>query len=595
MQNSSFIKSLLNLTLLIGILIFVNIIASFYYSAIDLTEDKRFTLNEATYKLVEELDDAVTIEILLEGDFPSSFKRLQSATSDLITKLRSNSSMINVRWVNPMSGTKEENIENGERLQKDGIYPINLTNTGRGGAVRKKMLVFPYAVVRYKGDKMIIKLLESTGKYNTDFSKAEEINSSINLLEYKFANAIHKLQIKTRPRVLLLTGHGELQRPWTESFEASMFEYYDIWRLDLDKVTYIDTNVHVLIIPKPLKPFGDKHLFMIDQYVMNGGKVIWLVDALNMELDSMRRRGAFMPNEHKLDISNLLFSYGARINQNLVLDWESTVIPIDVSAIPGQPDIKARKWFYHPKLKPYMTPLDAQETGENNIQHPIVQNLEFVDSRYPASIDTIKTEKYIKKTPLLRTSKYSKVQYPPVRVNFGILDQGIGQEAFTKGNQNVAVLLEGAFSSYYKNRVPDSMRLALNTMGQPYKEEGVSTKMVVISDGDIIKNDVYRTQRGDIYRTKEHPKGRPMELGLNRYDNFIYGNNDFLMNCIEYMIDNKGIIAARNKEIKLRPMDQERAFREETKWQVINLIVPIIILVIFGLFYTTIRRNRFGK
>jgi ABC-2 type transport system permease protein len=582
MQNSRFIKSLLNLILLIGILIFINIIASFYYGSVDLTEDKRFTLNEATYKLIEELDDAVTIEILLGGDLPSSFKRLNEATSDLITKFRSNSSMINVRWINPMSGTKEENIENGKRLQKDGIYPINLTNAGRGGAVRKAMLVFPYAVIRYKQEKKIINLLETTGAYNTDYTRAEAINPSINLLEYKFANAIHKLQLMNRPRMVLLTGHGELQRPWTESLEAAMFEYYDYWRLDLNKVAHIDTNIHVVIIPKPLRPFGDKHLFMIDQYIMNGGKVIWLVDALNMELDSMRGMGAFMPNEHKLDINNLLFNYGVRINPNLVLDWESTVIPLDVSSIPGQPDIRARKWFYHPKLKPYMTPLDAQETGQNSIQHPIVQNLEFVDSRYPASIDTIKTESYIKKTPLLRTSKYSKVQYPPVRVSFGIMDQGIGQEAFTKGNQNVAVLLEGSFSSYYKNRVPDSMRVALNAMGQPYKETGVATKMIVISDGDIAKNDV-------------SPNGKPMPLGYNRFDKFNYGNKDFLMNCIEYMIDNKGIIAARNKEIKLRPMDQERAFREETKWQVINLVVPIVILSLFGFLYTTIRKNRFGK
>ncbi len=244
MQNSNFIQSLVNLVLVLGIMIFINIISSFYYSDIDLTEDKRFTLNPATYQLVEELDDALTIEVLLEGDFPSSFKRLQNATADLLSKFRSRNSSINVRWVNPMGGTKEENIENGKKLGEDGIFPINLTNSGRGGNVREAMLAFPYAIIRYKQQQRIISLLESTGGYNRDYSRMEAINPSINLLEYKFANAIQKLQMKTRPRMVLLTGHGELQRPWTESLEAAMFEYYDIARLDLDKVTHIDTNIH---------------------------------------------------------------------------------------------------------------------------------------------------------------------------------------------------------------------------------------------------------------------------------------------------------------------------------------------------------------
>jgi len=583
MQNSRFIQSLVSLVLVLGSLIFVNIISSFYYGSLDLTEDKRFTLNQATYELVEELDDAVTIEVLLEGDFPSSFKRLQNATADLLSEFRSHNSSINVRWVNPMSGTKEENIENGKKMAEDGIYPINLTKQARGGASKEAMLAFPYAIIRYKQQQRVIPLLEATGGYNRDYTRMEAINPSINLLEYKFANAIQKLQMKSRPRMVLLTGHGELDRPWTESLEAAMFEYYDIARLDLNNVTYIDTNIHVVIIPKPIRPFGSKHLFMIDQYVMNGGKVIWLVDALNMESDSLQMAGVFMPNQHNLDINDFLFNFGVRVNPNLVLDWECTVIPVNVSPTPDKPQIESRKWFYHPKVYPYMTPLDAQETGYNTIQHPIVQNLDFIDTRYPASIDTLKTANYIKKTPLLRTSQYSKVQFPPVRVSIDIMDKGIGQDAFTKGNQNVAVLLEGSFSSYFKGRVPPGMDSALNKMGQPFKAEGVPNKMIVISDGDIAKNAMNPQTR------------KPLPLGVNPFDGYNYGNKDFLMNCMEYLIDNKGIIAARNKEIKLRPLDQERAYEEEFQWQLINMVMPIVVLAIFGFLYIFTRRKRFGS
>lgn len=586
MKNKRFAQSFINLILVLGILLFANIIANFYYTDIDLTEDKRFTLNEATYDLVENLDDVVSIEVLLEGDFPSSFKRLQNATANLLNKLRSRSSSIQVRWINPMSGTEEENIENGKRLADDGVYPINLTKSARGGNVRKAMLAFPYAIIRYKQKQRIIQLLETTGGYNKDYTRMEAINPSINLLEYKFANAIHKLQLTSRPRMVLLTGHGELQRPWTSSLEAAMFEYYDYARLDLNKVTHIDTNIHVVIIPKPIRPFDEKHLFMIDQYVMNGGKVIWMIDPLNMEQDSLRRMGMHMPSEHPLNLNNMLFNYGVRVNPNLVLDWESSVIPVNVSPTPDRPQIESRKWFYHPKVYPYQTPLEAQESGHSTVQHPIVKNLDFVDTRYPASIDTIKTATYIKKTPLLRTSQYSKVQFPPVRVSIDILDKGIGQEAFKKGNQNVAVLLEGAFSSFYKNRVPKQMEEALNQLGQPFRATGQPTKMIVISDGDIAKNAVRRGPNG---------QPEPLPLGLNPFDNYNYGNRDFLMNCLEYMIDNKGIIAARNKEIKLRPLDQERAFDEELYWQFINLVLPLVILLIFGAAYVFVRQRRFNR
>jgi len=582
MKNKAFLQSVVNIILVLGIVVFANIVANFYYTDIDLTEDKRFTLNQATYDLIAELDDDVTIEVLLEGNFPSSFKRLQNATSNILNKFRSYNSMINIRWVNPMSGTKEENEENGKRLQEDGIYPLNLTNSNREGNVKEAMLVFPYAIIRYKQRKSIIPLLETTGSYNQDYTRMEAINPSINLLEYKLANAIQKLQMTSRPRMVLLEGHGELQRPWTHSLEAAMFEYYDIARLNLDKVTHIDTNIHVVLVPKPTRPFPEKHLFMIDQYVMNGGKIIWMIDAMNMEADSLKRMGVFMPNAHKLDLTNLLFNYGVRINPNLVLDWESSVIPVNVGATPDRPQIESRKWFYHPKAYPYMTPLDAQETGINTIQHPIVKNLDFVDTRYPSSIDTLKTSRPIKKTPLLRSSQYSKVQFPPVRVSIDIMDKGIQQEAFTKGNQDIAVLLEGSFPSYYANRVTKEMEAGLKQLGQPFKAEGKPTKMIVIADGDIAKNAMNPQTR------------KPLPLGINPFDGYNYGNKDFLMNCMEYMIDNKGIIAARNKEIKLRPLDQERAFERETKWQLINLVMPITILGLFGFLYTFLRRRRFG-
>ncbi len=578
-MNLKTTQSLLQLILIGIILVAANVISSFFYTDIDLTEDKRFTLNEATYRLIEELDDDVTVEIYLDGELPSSFRRLQNAVKDILDKFRSRTNRVQYQFINPMDGDQEENMAMVQQLKNDGIVPVNLTMSSKGS--REARLVFPSIMIRYKEQKKVVNLLENSGGFNRDFTRMDAINPSINLLEYKIANAIQKLQLRQRPRMVILTGHGELERQFTYNLEVAMYEYYDIARLDLRKVTQIDTNIHVLIIPKPLYPMGDKHLFMIDQYIMNGGKVVWLVDALNMESDSMGSRGIFMPTQRPLDIHEILFNYGVRINPNLVLDWESSSIPVQVGMSGDKPQIELRKWYYHPKAYPYMTPLDAQEEGYNEIRHPIVQNIDFVDTRYPSSIDTIITQNYIRKTPLLRSSKYSKVQFPPVRVSIEIMDAGIGQDAFQKENQNIAVLLEGAFSSYYKNKISPEMLQGLQSMGQPFKEEGKPTKMIVISDGDIVRNDIERSS------------GNPLPLGMNRFDGYTYGNKDFIMNCLEYLIDNKGIIAARNKEIKLRPLDQERAFKEEGYWQAMNLVVPILILILFGVLYKTLRDRKF--
>lgn len=587
MQGSRLVTSLLSFVLLLGILIAINVLSGFYYTDIDLTEDKRFTLNPNTYDLVEELEEELTIEVLLEGDFPSSFKRLQNATENLLKKLRSHNPKIKLRWINPMSGTEEENIDNGKRLQKDNIYPINLTQSSAGGNTRKAVLAFPYAVVRYQRKRQIVSLLETTGAYNKDYTRIEAINPSINLLEYKFASAIQTLLEKSRPRVVLLKGHGELARPFTLGLENALLDYYDIGDLRLDDKAAIDTLIDVVLIIKPTRPFPDQHLFMIDQYLMRGGKVIWMVDAFNMEDDSLRRGGIFMPQPRPLEINNLLFTYGVRINPNIVMDWESSVIPVNVSPVPNAQQIEGRRWFYHPRVAPYMMPLDAQATGEDVIPHPIVQNLDFVQTRYPASIDTIKTRTYIQKTPLLRTSPYSKVQFSPLRVSLETMRLNMQQADFTKESQNVAVLLEGAFSSHFRNRVTPQMLEGLQAMGQPFIEQGRPTKMIVVSDGDIAKNYL---KPG----SERSPKPQPLALGENPFDGFNYANEDFIMNSIEYLIDNRGIITMRNRQVKMRPLNQARAYEEKLKWQLINLLLPLLVLAVLGIGYIFVRRRRFS-
>jgi ABC-2 type transport system permease protein len=472
-------------------------------------------------------------------------------------------------------------------MQKRGINPINLTVNTEGK--QEKLIVFPCASVRIGQSEKLINLIEMGG-LATDDRKMEMINSSINLLEYKFANAIQKLQTKSRPRIALLSGHGELQRPYSEGLEKALFEYYDIARVDLDSTFGIDKFIDLLIIAKPQLPFGERHQFMIDQYIMNGGKTLWLVDMLNVELDSFGAAGGYVPYDKGLDIAAQLYSYGARINANLIADLRSSKIPVDVNTNPqGKPQLELKTWIYHPTVYPYHTAAETQKEGVSSIQHPIVKNLDYVDTRYPSSIDIVQTKSNVKATSLLRSSRYSKALYPPVQLSLSTAYENITQDMFEEAARknanylNIAVLLEGEFSSYFRNRVSPEMTAKFAQAGRIILEKGQNTKMVIVSDGDIAKNEVLVKNNTSV------------PLGLNKFEGYQYANRDFLINTIEYMLDEKGIIAARNKEIKIRPLDQERAFKEELMWQFLNLGLPLIIIAIFGGFYSYWRKKQYGS
>ena len=581
MKNSKRTQSLIWLAMLLAIVIVINLLGSFVYTKFDLTEDKRFTMMKATNKLLSTLKKdttAFTIEIYLEGEFSSEFRHLQNATRDLLNIFRERSGkMIDYRFLNPLQGNEIENKEMQQKLAKQGIIPLEIIDKRQA----KAMLVFPSAVIRYGNQIQAISLIELGDRYY----QPSDIDPSINFLEYKFATAIQKLKQRERPRIVLMDGHGELQRPFTNEFEKALFEYYDIARLNLSEVNQIDSNINLVIVQKPQKPFSYDDQFKIDQYVMNGGRIIWMIDGLNMEDDSIRNnRGQAVPFENQHDLQKLLFNYGARINANLVASFDAAAI---VGLQSGQGQKINPKWFYYPLAFPFLTPIEAKETGKTSIDHPIVKNMDFVLAKYAASIDTVKTKAAITKIPLLRSSKYSRVQYPPTPVSLDIIDPAIKADAFTKGNQTIAVLLEGNFESFFRNRLPQEVTSKWVAAGNyPIKSQGSFAKMIVISDGDMARNDVYPSS------------GKTLPLGAGFHPETgprVFANKEFLMNSIEYLLDDSGLIEARSKEIKLRPLDQERAFKEETKWQMINLGVPLVVLIIFGVIYSWRRNKRFSK
>ncbi len=555
-------QSLLQLGLVIGIALFLNILGNAFFTHFDLTEDKRFTLTKPTRELLRNLDDVVYINVLLEGEFPAGFKRLQRSVREMLGEFRSQSGYIEYNFTDPSIGSVEDINARRAELAKDGIVPTNLTIKSTEG--RQEKLIYPYAKVIYRGRIAIVDLLDEEARGR---NPEEQLNTSISELEYKFANAMHKLQIGAKEIIGFTVGHGELSELERSALVGSLRSYYEVGTFNLDSATYIPQEVKTLIVAKPKRPFSDRDLFLIDQYVMNGGKVMWLIDPLNVELDSMRSAGGYVARDYPLNLNDLLFRYGARVNPDLVLDWQSSRIPMVIDQKGSQ---ELFKWYYHPIVIP-------------TSRHPIVKNLDGINLYFPASIDTIKTKTPVKKTILLTTSDRSKVQPNITRLNFEILRYGDELvNSFDKKNIPVAVLLEGQFPSFFENRVTEEMKDGLAQINRNFKAVSEPTRMLVVADGDIARNMV--TMRGEI-----------MPLGFNQFERFQFSNKDFLLNAVEYLRDDNGIIEARGREVKLRLLNTKKADDEQLMWQLINIGVPLVFLVLFGLIFNWIRKNRFAK
>jgi len=559
-------QSLLNYALFLGVLILINVIGSYYYGRIDLTEEKRFTLTPATKKLLKDLDNDVTVEILLDGVFPAGFKRLQKSTKEILQDFRAHSPYIHFYFNDPNVGTVEEINETRKALSERGISPVRLMVKDKDGSSEK--LIYPVAVVHYGSRAMIINLLENS---NPSLNPEIALNNSISLLEYKIASAIQKLKANSKPNVVFITGHGELPSLAFRDLDKTLSKNANVAFLNLDTMVVLPKQIDVVMIARPQGAFSEKEKFVLDQYIMNGGKVIWMIDKLVVSLDSLSRNGKYVPYDYQLNLRDQLFKYGVRIQPNMVLDLECARIPLRVGQVGNAPQLELFGWYYWPTILPASN-------------HPIVKSLDRVWIRFGSSIDTIKTKTNVKKTILLASSKYSRTQYIPTEISFEILRYKPKPEKFNKGPQPMAVLLEGEFPSLYEDRVSQEMQRGLDSLKYKFRPRSVSTKMIVISDGDIIRNDV--DPRTNSYQP----------LGLNRFEKsgVTYANKDFILNAVEYLLEDKGIISARSKDVKLRLLDTVKAEKEKTKWQLINIVLPLVLLVLGGLLYNFIRRRRFG-
>ena len=560
-------NTLVQLLLVTVLLLVVNALADYLPGRIDLTEEKRYTLAASTARIVESVDDPVYIEVLLEGQFPAGFQRLRDAVEELLIDLGDINGEIEYAFSDPADGNVDEVNENRERLRRLGVTPVNFRVQAAEGSSER--LLFPYALINYKNQRTVVNLLENDVPGQ---SPEVALNNSVSLLEYKIGNAIQKLLRTRRPVIGYVTGHGELSELQTRDLSRTLAPYYDIARFSLDTMPPFGPEaIGALLVAKPQRTFSERELFILDQYIMRGGRVVWMLDRLQVNLDSLQGRSNFIPRDYELGVEQLLFRYGVRVEPNLVLDLQSTPVPIVVGQVGNAPQFERRPWPYHVLATP-------------NPSHPITRSLQPVNLFFPSEIDTtVRTKLPLKRTALLTSSPNALVRFSPVRVDLETARYDLDRELFTKSGVPLAVLLEGRFTSPYENRLGSGFAEALDQIGQSYRATSEPTKMIVIADGDVAKN--LADPANDAFKP----------LGYNRFADYVFDNKPFLVNALEYLFDDGGIIEARNREIKLRLLDTPRAQAEAGYWRLLNVGLPLVLLVVVGLAYRYLRRRRYAR
>jgi ABC-2 type transport system permease protein len=551
-------RDIIQLFLSIAIIVLLNFVGSFFFSRFDLTSDKRYTLSPATKEMLSKLDDIVYFKVYLDGDLPAGFDHLKTSTKEMLDEMRVYShNNIEYEFINPNeSPEKKKRDEISVQLMQNGLEPTYIEVKVEGGT--SQQTVFPGAIATFRTRSFPVQLFKEQVGVSSDM----QLNNSIQSLEYEISTTIRKLTMERKRKVAFTEGHGELDSVEVADIAHALGDYYAVSRIkvegklkNLEKLNQQDA----IIIAKPDTFFNEQSKFFIDQFIMKGGKVMWLLDGVYANMDSLRTSPQTYAVGFPFNLENQLFKYGVRVNADLIMDMRSGVIPVPVNN-----KFQLAPWLYFPLL------------GQSN-NHPIVNNINLVKGEFTSTIDTVSTVG-IKKTALLSTSKYTSVQNAPARIDIRTVFQEPDARMFNQANKPVAILLEGEFESLYKNHpLPglDSIKEI------KFKNKSPATKMIVVADGDIIRNSV------------QHSSNRAYPLGYDIYSHQTYGNKNFILNAVNYLCDDSGLLEVRSRELILRMMDRKKVTEEKFKWQAMNTALPILLIVIFGIIQAFTRKKKF--
>lgn len=557
-DQRAFWKDISLLGIGIMMLIALNVFAQNYFFRLDLTEEKRYSITPATKDLLGKVDNEIEVVIYLDGEVNAGFQRLEKSVQETLDEFKVYAGdELKVRYINPLeSVSTQEQQQLFLKLTELGIEPTYVYDEEDGQ--RRQKLIVPGAVINYQGQQAGVMLLNG----NRAASPQETLNQSIENVEYELANGIRKLISSEKKKIGILKGHGELDAIDIAGLMDAVTEFYEVFEVNLPEKEAIP-DYDAILINKPTERFSKEDQYKIDQYIMRGGKVMFFIDPLRINMDSIGENGS-IAFPYDLNLDDQLFRYGVRINKTLVQDINSGNYPFVVGEVAGQPQIVSLKWPFFPIVNKY---------GD----HPTVKNMDAIYLRFVSEMDTIATAG-IKKTPLIYTSQYSRVLQTPMIVDLNELREAPNPENFTAGSQAVAYLLEGSFSSLFKNRVLPNV-----ANQESFIEQGTLTKIVVVADGDVVRNEINRSN------------GNPFPLGYDPITKRNYANKDFVINTLSYLTDENGLINARAKEIQIRPLDQVKIEQNAVIYQIVNLLGPIVFIIIFGFVKAFLRKRKYSS
>jgi len=567
------IRDIIQLVTVVGILIALNILSGFFFTRFDLTSEKRYTLSETSKDLLKNLDDVVYLKVYLEGELPAGFRRLRDGTREMLDEFRAfSNNNIEYEFINPSNQPDEKSrTELYRQLSKQGLMPTNIQIKSEDGVEQK--LIFPGAIMTYRGEETALQLLKS----QMGAAPEQMLNSSTEDLEYEITNAIRKLTSVRAESIGFVEGHGELSSRQVADMAKSLSEYYRLERVSIngnlnslvsraqgDSGIVIFPKYKAIIIAKPDTAFSEEDKFMIDQYIMYGGRVLWLVDPVFCDMDSLRYASSTMAIPQSTNLEDMLFKYGVRVNTDLLQDARCAAIPGPSGYVGDQLQWALQPWVFFPIVIP-------------KSEHPIVRNLNGIKLEFTSSLDTV-GKKNIKKTVLLSTSDKTRALRTPTQVSLDVMIEEPKPEQFNKQHLAVAVLLEGKFESVFKNRLTTMIKESRDIQ---FREGGKYTKMIVVSDGDIMRNHI-------------NPDGTYLPCGFDQYTNQQFGNKTFLLNAINYLCDDMSLTTIRSRALEIRLLDRKKAESERSKWQIINVAIPIGLIILFGLINAYLRKKRYA-
>jgi gliding-associated putative ABC transporter substrate-binding component GldG len=564
--NKKIKNPLLRLIISIAIVLTLAFILSSFFYRLDLTTDKRYTLSPYTRKTLKELKDIVYVRVYLDGDLNIPFRKMQQRIRETLDEFRVYAGEnLEYEFINPFTDKDAKmTMDVVNKLYEKGLKPSNIIDRDKEGGSSEK-LVFPGALITFRNIEVPVNLLKNTVGAGAE----ENINNSIQALEFEFMRVISSLSADTAEKIAFLEGQGELNEYQVGDITRELGWYFQVDRGKIDGKPGILDQYKAVIIAKPTDVFQERDKFVLDQYIMQGGKVLWFIDMVNVELDSISSGGATIALIRQPGIEDMLFRYGVRINPVLVQDMQCNMIPVNV-ALSGNPsDFRPVPWLYSPLL--------ATPYG-----HSVTCNLNLISTEFTGCIDTLEARKGIKKTVLLRTSEFTRIIDAPVIISLDEINLTPRQDEFRVKYQPIAVLLEGEFESAFRNRMisgilPDTVVRVM--------ESGLPSAMLVVADGDMIRND-----------SKATPQGMMISpLGYDRFTQRTYGNKDFIMNAIQYLTGHQSLINLRSRQITLRLLDKTKIKNDRTKWVLINMIGPPLMIIIAGIFYSVFRKRKYTR